>query len=339
MSFHLSRTRLGVLVGLIFVPLAACSATDLSATAPTDPTTTTPNSTAPAASSGALANVRLYVNPQSPAAAQASAWQSSRPADAALMRYIAAQPVATWFGEWNTSITSDVRAVVQHAAASGTVSVLVAYNIPNRDCGSYSAGGASSASAYASWIQGFANGINGSTAVVVLEPDAVASDCATTARYGMLANAVKVLKASGAKVYLDAGHPNWVSTSEMAGRLQQAGIAQADGFSLNVSNFYSTSSNISYGNQLSGQLGGKHYVIDTSRNGLGSSNAQWCNPNGMALGNAPTTNTGSAKVDAFLWIKVPGESDGSCNGGPAAGQWWADYALGLAQRATINVNA
>jgi endoglucanase len=336
MSFHLSPSHLGVLVGLVMMPLAACSATDLSSTAPTDPTTTTPASTAPAASNGALANVRLFVNPQSPAATQASAWQSSRPTDAALMRYIAAQPTATWFGDWNTSITSDVRAMVQRASAAGTVPVLVAYNIPNRDCGSYSAGGASGASAYASWIQGFANGISGSTAVVVLEPDAVASDCASTARYAMLANAVKVLKASGARVYLDAGNPNWVSASEMAGRLQQSGIAQADGFSLNVSNFYSTSSNISYGNQLSGQLGGKHYVIDTSRNGLGSSSAQWCNPSGMALGNAPTTSTGSAKVDAFLWIKVPGESDGTCNGGPAAGQWWADYALGLAQRANVS---
>jgi len=347
MRISLSRPRLGVLVGLVFVPLAACSASDLGATtAPADPTTTTPSSTTPAApstSTGALANVRLFVNPSSPALTQAAAWQSSRPADAALMRYIAQQPTATWFGDWNTNVASDVRAVVSRAASLGTVPVLVAYNIPNRDCGSYSAGGAASASAYASWIQSFADGIQGSSAVVVLEPDAIASDCLSAsqrdARLGMLKNAVQVLKASGARVYLDAGHPDWVSASDMAGRLQQAGIAQADGFSLNVSNFYSTSANISYGTQLSAQLGGKHYVIDTSRNGIGSTDAQWCNPGGRALGAAPTTNTGNALVDAFLWVKVPGESDGTCNGGPAAGQWWADYALGLAQRATINVNA
>jgi cellulase/cellobiase CelA1 len=36
---------------------------------------------------------------------------------------------------------------------------------------------------------------------------------------------------------------------------------------------------------------------------------------------------------SYFWIKRPGESDGTCNGGPPAGQWWADYALGLAQRA------
>jgi endoglucanase len=31
--------------------------------------------------------------------------------------------------------------------------------------------------------------------------------------------------------------------------------------------------------------------------------------------------------------RPPGFSDGTCNGGPAAGTWWPDYALGLAERA------
>jgi endoglucanase len=78
--------------------------------------------------------------------------------------------------------------------------------------------------------------------------------------------------------------------------------------------------------------GGKHMVIDTSRNGNGS-NGQWCNPTGMALGNIPTTSTDQSLVDAYLWIKAPGESDGTCNGGPAAGSWWLEYALNLASAA------
>ena len=41
-----------------------------------------------------------------------------------------------------------------------------------------------------------------------------------------------------------------------------------------------------------------------------------------------------ALADALLWVKAPGESDGSCNGGPSAGTWWTEYALGLAERAT-----
>ena len=48
-----------------------------------------------------------------------------------------------------------------------------------------------------------------------------------------------------------------------------------------------------------------------------------------------TRYRGATSGGALLWIKQPGESDGTCNGGPNAGQWWADYALGLAQRAGI----
>ncbi|HEU4535784.1 MAG TPA: glycoside hydrolase family 6 protein, partial [Polyangiaceae bacterium] len=72
--------------------------------------------------------------------------------------------------------------------------------------------------------------------------------------------------------------------------------------------------------------------IDTSRNGKGS-NGEWCNPSGRALGASPTASTGDPLVDAFFWLKAPGESDGACNGGPSAGTFWPDYALGLAQRA------
>jgi endoglucanase len=114
------------------------------------------------------------------------------------------------------------------------------------------------------------------------------------------------------------------------------GISKADGFALNVSNFFSTQDNITYGNQLSQKLGGKHFVIDTARNGNGpTGDNQWCNPSGRALGVRDTTATGNAAVDAFLWLKNPGESDGNCNGGPSAGVWWPDYALGLAQRASL----
>jgi endoglucanase len=48
---------------------------------------------------------------------------------------------------------------------------------------------------------------------------------------------LSVLKANGTAVYVDGGHSTWVSATEMALRLTQADIAQADGFSLNVSNF------------------------------------------------------------------------------------------------------
>lgn len=293
------------------------------------PVVTTPTPTvitpAPVASS-------LYVDKNSEAAKQAVTWQSSRPADAAIMASVAQQPVAGWFGDWNTNIQNDVSAYVSAAAAQNQTAVMVAYNIPQRDCGSYSAGGANGGNAYKQWIQSFANGIGNKKAVVVLEPDSLAGmDCLSGAdqstRISLLQNAVRVLKANAnTKVYLDGGNANWQSADTMAARLSQAGIASADGFSLNVSNFIANDQTIQFGTALSQKIGGKHFVIDTSRNGNGS-NGQWCNPSGRALGVTPTTSTGNALVDAFLWIKNPGESDGTCNGGPNAGVWWPENLL------------
>jgi endoglucanase len=288
-----------------------------------------------------LANVKLFVNSDSPAARQANEWRRSRPNDAALMDRIAAQPVAQWIGNWNRDVRGDVAGIVSRAAQQGATPVLVAYNITNRDCGSYSAGGSSSGSAYKKWIRDFAAGLSGKSAVVVLEPDAVpGADCLSASvrdeRFALLRDAIQVLKNAKAVVYLDAGHARWLSPDDIASRLTAAGIAQADGFSLNVSNYHSTDVNVAYGDQVSKRVGGKHYIIDTSRNGVGGRGAEWCNVQGQALGNPPTTRTGHALADAFLWIKTPGESDGTCSGGPQAGKWWPEYALGLAQRAGIS---
>jgi endoglucanase len=118
----------------------------------------------------------------------------------------------------------------------------------------------------------------------------------------------------------------------MAERLLGAGVAGAAGFALNVSNFVATAENVAYGRQISALVGGRHFVIDTGRNGVGS-NGEWCNPAGRALGDRPTTVTNDPLVDAFLWVKTPGESDGACGGAPSSGVWMPEYALGLAQRA------
>jgi endoglucanase len=140
-------------------------------------------------------------------------------------------------------------------------------------------------------------------------------------------------------VYIDAGNSAWRDSDEaLVAALRVAGIDQADGFSLNVSNFRTNEESISYGQMLADKLGGKHFIIDSSRNGLGPSKApavsdqNWCNPPGRALGHYPTTNTGIERLDAYVYIKVPGESDGTCADGPKAGEWWPEYALGLVER-------
>lgn len=311
--------------------------TPAATTASSQPTTVNNTMTSQTAVATTALPTNLYVNPNSNAAQTAAS--TSDATTKRIMTKLAATPTAYWFGDWSQNVQSDVAAVTTAASAANNTPVLVAYNIPDRDCNGYSSGGAANTATYQTWIKDFAAGIGSHSAIIILEPDATAqATCLSSGdqstRYQLLQFAINTLKVNpNAKVYLDAGNPTWVTASDMAQRLNSAGISKADGFSLNVSNFITTSDNITYGHQVSALVGDKHFVIDTSRNGNGS-NGQWCNPSGRALGSTPTANTGDKLVDYLLWIKTPGESDGSCNGGPAAGVWWPAYAVTLGQNAS-----
>jgi endoglucanase len=220
------------------------------------------------------------------------------------------------------------------------VPILVAYNMTNRDCGGASAGGASSAEEYRSWIRNFAAGLGAGPSIVVLEPDALPhlTDCLTSAqqseRLSLISYAGQAIKAAGphARLYYDIGHSNWLSVSEAASRLRQAGATTyGDGIALNTSNYYKSSDEVAYGKQVLASLGvaRMQMVVDTSRNGAGPAGAgEWCDPAGRKLGTNPTTHTGDAKVAAFLWVKRPGESDG-CSG--PAGQFVPATAYALTE--------
>jgi endoglucanase len=311
------------------------------------------------------------VDPESRAGRQAAAWAARGKDDrAALLERIARQPVATWLTGGDPE--ARVRSVTMAAARADRIPVLVAYDIPDRDCGLYSSGGAPGAAAYHDWIARFAAGVADRRALVVLEPDAIAqlvAGCPAAEidgdRLAQLADAVHRLKANpGTEVYLDAGNAGWIANTDLLAEvLYQAGVTEADGFALNVSNFQTTAASKAYGDRISARLGGTHYVIDTSRNGAGpwdgpktaaggvtgtagtagspssssssgaSDDESWCNPPDRALGAPPTIDTGDPLVDAYLWVKRPGESDGSCRGAPPAGSWWSAYALQLARDA------
>jgi endoglucanase len=310
--------------------------TALSNTPSTSPTL--PSSPAPPANP--LAHATLYVDPHSQALQAAEHAGGTR--DAALLRHIGREPQAFWFGDWIPAkdIDTEVGAVVRRAASASRVPVLVAYDIPVRDCHGYSGGGASSPAAYRSWIDGFARGISHGRAVVILEPDALAQlDCLSqdqqATRLSLLRYAIHRFTASSATtLYVDAGHSGWIAPGTMAQRLHSVDISAARGFALNVSNFGRPGDETAYGHAIAAALGVRTpYVIDTSRDGAGpTSDNAWCNPPGRALGPTPTVRTGAQDVDAFLWVKRPGESDGTCNGGPPAGQFWAEDAIRLAER-------
>jgi len=389
------------------------------------------------------ANTRFYVaKPNHGAIEQiADLTASGNKADAKLIREMIETPQAVWFTKGTPkSVLQDVRTTVQRAADKGTVPVLVAYNIPFRDCAQFSAGGATSAQEYQRWIDGFAAGIGSGTAVVILEPDSLGiipwynpfadrdtwvtnpnyewcqpaeANPATAAaeRFAMLNYAVHKLKANpGTSVYLDGTHSAWLGAGDAADRLIQAGVADADGFFLNVSNYHLDSHLEKYGtwiakciafasnpaswgkghsewcaSQYSSPNGPvdpndfstwiytdqwytdnvesqtwwyslsvlEHFVVDTSRNGQGPwtppagypDPQDWCNPPGRGLGLQPTADTGIGLLDAYLWVKIPGESDGECTRGlgpggatvdpewgridPRAGEWFPEMALDL----------
>lgn len=286
----------------------------------------------------------FYVDPQSPAARQERQWAAAgRADDARRIGALAAQPVPDWLTEPTGSVGPEVARYLGLAKAAKQRPLLVAYFVPGRDCSSYSSGGASDPADYRAWIREVGSALKGVAATVVLEPDAVpheVSGCGRVdGRAELLADAVAVLKAAGpVAVYIDAGNPGFVpDTGALAAALKRSGVDKADGFSLNVANFYPNPDVLAYGRTVSAALGGKHFVVDTSRNGNGRPDGDtvngapsFCNPPGRAIGAAPTTTTNEAAVDAYLWIKRVGESDGACRPGePAAGQWWPEYALGL----------
>lgn len=296
--------------------------------------------------SNPFAGAKFFVDPGSNASRSVRGLEAQgRHDDARLIEKIASHSSATWFGGWRAghrSFYAFVRARVAEIAADGSLPVLVAYNIPYRDCGQYSAGGAKSPAAYVRWVRSLKRGIGKRRAVVILEPDALAGiGCLSQARrkqrISLLRAAVRTLTSQPSiSVYIDAGNESWQSPRKIAQRLREVGIGRARGFALNVSNFYFTGDERAYGHRVSALVGGKPFVIDTSRNGRGPTPRHaWCNPPGRGLGQPATSNTGDGLVDAYLWVKLPGESDGTCRGGPSAGKWWLRYALGLARRAAF----
>ncbi|MGY1654041.1 glycoside hydrolase family 6 protein [Geodermatophilus sp. SYSU D01119] len=370
----------------------------------------------------------LFVNPESTTLEAAQGLTGQARTDAQLLGGYAS---ATWFtGGSPDEVRAEVAELVGAADRADAAPVLVAYNVPFRDCAQYSAGGATTRAEYEAWIDAFAAGIGDREAVVVLEPDGLGiipwnttldgqqewcrpaeADPATAAadRYAMLGHAVDALAALPATdVYLDGTHSGWLGVGEISDRLIRAGVAEADGFFLNASNYVATDRLLRYGTWISDCIhldlnswwdrswcasqyspadpadvstwgrtdaaydqafadtglardpaAQAHFVIDTSRNGQGTwtppagfpSPLDWCNPPGRGLGALPTTQTGNALADAFLWLKVPGESDGSCHRGssvphpadqtpdPAAGQWFPEQARELLALAAAPVPA
>lgn len=236
-----------------------------------------------------------------------------------------------WLGEWSGEVEGYVKGIV----SPDTTTLLVLYNIPGRDNGNYSAGGLHSLEEYNDWTSAIARGIGSNPAICILEPDALGLGKALDTqkmdeRISMLQSAITALKANpNTKVYVDASI--WGGVADMSIYLRR--LKGLDGFSVNVSGYEDMTICTDFAEGVCMETGLK-YVIDTSRNGLGNPYpGKWCNVTDTKVGLAPQLNP-TASCDAYLWVKVPGESDGlgiNDDGSrprtdvPSAGTMWPEY--------------
>lgn len=286
----------------------------------------------------------LFVNPDSLAA---RAVQGERnPVNRAVLERLASVPVALSVGEWfGDRVTESVAKLTAAADAADQIAVLQIYALPYRDIGAgFSAGGVPDADAYRAFTAAVVAGIGRGPTIVILEPDSLGQMSSLPApqqleRYLLLNQAVDAYAARpNTWVYLDGTHCGWIPTELNAERLVRAGVNRAQGFFTNVSNFQPTAAEVWRATQMSRLTGGMHFVVDIGRNGSGPYTEvvpnRWCNPPARALGLEPTLATDTALADAYLWVKQPGSSDGTCGrGNPPAGTFWTARALEMARNA------
>jgi cellulose 1,4-beta-cellobiosidase len=227
--------------------------------------------------------------------------------------------------------------------------------------------------------------------VAIVEPDSLGNlatnmnlpTCAEAKDTYMesVAYAIRKLGLPNVSIYLDAAHAGWLgwdNNREKAVKVWKqvlklaGGVDSIRGFATNTSNYTHLSNRdglmleptdpcyneLTYVKKLYFTLKDhgikdKGFIIDTSRNGKGGVRkvwGRWCNIKGAGLGERPQAAP-TQFVDAYFWVKPPGESDGtsdstqprfdeecvspdSAKGAPQAGMWFQSYFLDLVRNAT-----
>jgi len=225
--------------------------------------------------------------------------------------------------------------------------------------------------------------------VVFLEPDSLPNmvtnktnkTCAAAEQVykSGIAYAISKLSQPHVSIYLDIGHAGWLGwpgNRERAAVLYKDVLTEAGGtdkirgFVTNVSNYNTVNSldgkklgpsnpcpdELTYAQKLDEAFSavgvtGKKFVIDTSRNGrpTRSTCSSWCKVKAAGLGPRPQASP-APLIDAYFWVKPPGESDGtadpsssradpscksgdSMEGSPEAGAWFQSYFIELVKNA------
>lgn len=261
-------------------------------------------------------------------------YQHSHPFWAHELTFLAQEPATKSFGAFDPNIGPDFRAYLARVQQQdpGAIPMVSLSRIAHQSCPYVNPTADYQPPAYKAWVKAFVDAIGSYPVMVLVEPDRIPTlSClpasAQRTRYELLNYDLQLLSQhKSAIVYLDAGASDWVrSTTDLAHRLQRAGIKYAQGFALNASHFDTTAHNIAYGLKVSRLLGGMHFVINTDANGNGPTppalRARYhgCQPPNIGAGIRPTIQTGHKLIDAFLWLDTPGYAAGTCIGVPNGG--------------------
>ncbi len=345
--------------------------------------------------------VRFFLNPEYTASVEATA--KNHPDEAERIRKVAQYPTGVWLSDLkaveNLKGWLDEAKKQQDASGVPTMTLIVVYNLPERDCSAESSAGELTVenNGEARYRTEFIDPITAQLKAhpdqpiaIILEPDSLGNMATNMAipkcqkarsiyRNGIV-YAIKSFHLPNVSVYLDAAHAGWLGWDDNRAKvakvfkqvLSEAGGPQMiRGFATNVSNYTNLSNRdgavlepsnpcpneLTYVKTMRKTLemhGFKNhgFIIDTSRNGKGhirSKWGDWCNIKGAGLGERPRAEP-EPGIDAYWWVKPPGESDGSsdrngprfdemCGGAsaaqnaPQAGKWFEAYFMDLVHNA------
>ncbi|OWZ20516.1 Glycoside hydrolase [Phytophthora megakarya] len=248
--------------------------------------------------------------------------------------------IASWFTDRMSSDerSSMISGMLSQCSEDTRLSIVV-YGIPNKDCDAgYSSGGSvKSTDDYKAFLKELTGAVGDRKVLYVVEPDAVGllakeGSCGQSAGYlDNLKVAVEALSANtNAELYVDVGY--WMladstNAALIAPIMKELGACgKLKGVTINTSNYRSNDECTTYCTNFQTAMGSTSMTcaVDTSRNYNGNPTSDWCNVVTAGIGKPPSSSTGISNIDYFMWVKPPGESDGTCSGGTEAGKFYLD---------------
>jgi cellulose 1,4-beta-cellobiosidase len=346
-------------------------------------------------------DVNFFLNPEYVENVEATA--KAFPAEADAIRKVKQYPTGLWLDSIahvaNLPLWLAEARKQQQASGKPTLSLVVVYDMPDRDCAAKSSAGELKVSEngaaryrteFIDVIAKHFKDYSDLPIVAILEPDSLGNlvtnmnlpKCsdARSSYVDSTVYAIQKLQLPNVSIYLDAAHAGWLGWDHHRESLikvykkvlkQAGGYDMIRGFATNVSNYTHLSNRdgmamessdpcyneMIYVKKLAVGLSdsgvkNKGFIIDTARNGKGGIRkvwGHWCNIKGAGLGERPRAAP-EPFLDAYFWVKPPGESDGisdptqprfdaecasseSAQGAPQAGVWFQSYFLDLVRNA------